>query len=577
MGILFNGTGSQYLEWNKGAGTMPMTGVACYMLAFIANNGSTGSQQCIMASLKSDGSANLFASVDGSGGSVQATHGSSTASGVASGISSSAYKVVVAEYPTNSLQRIYFNSATFVATDPGSNANDIGTHDRICIGGYHYTGSILSYSGSIAEVHFFQGALTTSEITSLIAGSIKPEQMTNWVDGWQLKTNTDLVSMSGTRTLTAVGSPTTSGVTHPISRSSPVSISSQPSNQTVTVGSTATFSVTAANGTAPYTYQWQRNPLGSGAFANISGATSSSYTTPAATITGGSANNTDTYLCIVTDNTAATATSNAAILTVVAAIAFTGTVPTKTGTISTAFSWVAPALSTYFSGGIGSYTYSLFSGTLQAGLTLNSSTGVISGTPSASGTATLVIRATDTVAGTANTNSFNLVVGTGIGTITTPTLRNNTGTILANETGATVNVYDTSSGALVVSKTSQTSNSVGIMTITDALITSAATYAYEVILSGGRRRLPTAVAASTTITTPVLKNNGGTVRASETGVIANVYDNSTGALVVHKTGLTSDITGVVTITDVSIVNGTTYAYEIVLATNGRRLPTAVAA
>jgi hypothetical protein len=115
------------------------------------------------------------------------------------------------------------------------------------------------------------------------------------------------------------------------------------------------------------------------------------------------------------------------------------------------------------------------------------------------------------------------------------------------------------------------------MTITDALITSAATYAYEVILSGGRRRLPTAVAASTTITTPVLKNNGGTVRASETGVIANVYDNSTGALVVHKTGLTSDITGVVTITDVSIVNGTTYAYEIVLATNGRRLPTAVAA
>jgi len=52
------------------------------------------------------------------------------------------------------------------------------------------------------------------------------------------------------------------------------SITTQPASMTVTAGQTASFSVTAA-GTSPLSYQWQRNG------ANISGATSSSYTTPA--------------------------------------------------------------------------------------------------------------------------------------------------------------------------------------------------------------------------------------------------------------------------------------------------------
>lgn len=78
------------------------------------------------------------------------------------------------------------------------------------------------------------------------------------------------------------------------------------------------------------------------------------------------------------------------------------------------------------------------------------------------------------------------------------------------------------------------------------------------------------------ITTPVLKNNTGTVLASETGAIVNVYDASTGALIVRKTGQTSDGSGVMTITDALIFAGTSYAYEVVLASNGRRLPLATA-
>lgn len=53
----------------------------------------------------------------------------------------------------------------------------------------------------------------------------------------------------------------------------PPVITAQPANQTVVAGQSATFAV-AATGTAPLTYQWQRNG------ANIAGATSPSYTTP---------------------------------------------------------------------------------------------------------------------------------------------------------------------------------------------------------------------------------------------------------------------------------------------------------
>jgi hypothetical protein len=81
-------------------------------------------------------------------------------------------------------------------------------------------------------------------------------------------------------------------------------ITTQPANQMVTVGQTATFSVTAT-GTAPLTYQWQKNG------ANISGATAASYTTPA-TVAGDSGANFD----VVVSNMVGSQTSTVATLTV---------------------------------------------------------------------------------------------------------------------------------------------------------------------------------------------------------------------------------------------------------------------
>jgi hypothetical protein len=59
-----------------------------------------------------------------------------------------------------------------------------------------------------------------------------------------------------------------------------VAISVQPLSQTVPIGETATFTVTAT-GTAPLSYQWSENG------AQIAGATSSSYTTPAISLGAG--------------------------------------------------------------------------------------------------------------------------------------------------------------------------------------------------------------------------------------------------------------------------------------------------
>src|SRR6266481_3274494 len=85
------------------------------------------------------------------------------------------------------------------------------------------------------------------------------------------------------------------------------SLISQPVDQTVTAGQTATFSVTAS-GTAPLSYQWYKNG------AAVGGATSPTYTTPAETTSDNGA-----QFTVVVSNAAGSVTSAAAALTVNAA------------------------------------------------------------------------------------------------------------------------------------------------------------------------------------------------------------------------------------------------------------------
>jgi hypothetical protein len=81
-------------------------------------------------------------------------------------------------------------------------------------------------------------------------------------------------------------------------------ITQQPTNQTVSAGLTATFSV-SATGTSPLSYQWQKNGT------SVSGATFATYTTPATT----SGDNGATFQVIVS-NSAGSINSNSVTLTV---------------------------------------------------------------------------------------------------------------------------------------------------------------------------------------------------------------------------------------------------------------------
>ena len=102
------------------------------------------------------------------------------------------------------------------------------------------------------------------------------------------QTPTTIITLAGTATLAPVA-PT---------------ITTPPANQTVTAGQTASFTV-VAGGTAPLSFQWQKNG------ANIAGATSASYTTTAAATSDSGS----TFRAVV-NNTVGTVTSAAATLTV---------------------------------------------------------------------------------------------------------------------------------------------------------------------------------------------------------------------------------------------------------------------
>jgi len=90
------------------------------------------------------------------------------------------------------------------------------------------------------------------------------------------------------------------------------SITTEPSNQTVTAGQTATFAV-VASGAAPLTYQWQKNGT------NISGATAASYTTPATTTA-----DSGEQVRVIVSNSSGSDSSNIATLTVNPATAPSG-------------------------------------------------------------------------------------------------------------------------------------------------------------------------------------------------------------------------------------------------------------
>ena len=118
-------------------------------------------------------------------------------------------------------------------------------------------------------------------------------------------------------------------------------ISVQPASQSVAAGQMATFSV-VASGTPPPTFQWQKNG------SNISGATSSSYTTPTTTM----ADDGEKFTVVVT-NAAGSITSNPATLSVF----LTGAASITTQPVSVAVAVGQPAMFTVSAAGTPPLSY----------------------------------------------------------------------------------------------------------------------------------------------------------------------------------------------------------------------------
>ena len=102
----------------------------------------------------------------------------------------------------------------------------------------------------------------------------------------------------------SAGSVTSSNASLTVTVAEEATITTQPASQTVAVGQTASFSV-VATGSEPLAYQWKKNGI------NIQGATSSSYTTPAAGLGDDAA-----MFTVVVRNIVGTDLSDSATLTV---------------------------------------------------------------------------------------------------------------------------------------------------------------------------------------------------------------------------------------------------------------------
>lgn len=220
MAIAFNGT-TGYLQWDVGGGSMPVTAYPYSFLCWFAETGGSGFRHAAMIQSSAN---NWFATV-GVNASDQAN--AQTYDGGAyqdmpftgSPAPDATLRLVVGIFTSVSSSRVYFVDSTRTNTDTTTVTSRIASYDRITVGARNAGGTLMQYlTGDVAELHFYNAALSGGNVDS-IAGGTKPEDIANWVDGWQLKTHTDLTSMGG-RTLTLTGGVTTSGLGHPVTRSS---------------------------------------------------------------------------------------------------------------------------------------------------------------------------------------------------------------------------------------------------------------------------------------------------------------------------------------------------------------------
>ena len=83
--------------------------------------------------------------------------------------------------------------------------------------------------------------------------------------------------------------------------------------------------------------------------------------------------------------------------------------------------------------------------------------------------------------------------------------------------------------------------------------------------------------ANGTFTSEVLKDYAGNVLASVSLNYVRFYNDTTGALVLNKTGVSTNASGIVTFSNGALVSGTTYRVDWETSAGSRRMPRKAAA
>ena len=178
---------------------------------------------------------------------------------------------------------------------------------------------------------------------------------------------------------------------------------------TGTVGVAYSSNLVASGGVSPYTYSITAGSLPTGLTLNPTTGAITGTPTAAGPFT---------FTAQVVDSTGTSAGTTSTSCTIVIAPAPpTLTCPAATGTVGVAYTSALVA-----SGGVAPYTFSITAGSLPTGLSLNPTTGAITGTPTAAGSFTFTAQVVDsrgTAAGTTST-SCTIVIAPAPPTLTCP-------------------------------------------------------------------------------------------------------------------------------------------------------------
>ena len=263
--------------------------------------------------------------------------------------------------------------------------------------------------------------------------------------------------------------------------------------------------LTAAGGTTPYTWSVNAGTLPPGLTLSAAGVLSG---TPTAT-------GSYPFSVNVIDANKGIAT---ALITLVVTAALTLTFPAPpSGTVGTAYTDTFTA-----AGGTTPYTFSVSAGTLPAGLTLNASTGVVSGTPTTAGISSFTVKVTDAKSATA---TF----------ATSITILSSVLTIALTSSAATAAPGGTVSYTITATNSGQTTLTGA--TFTDALsdVLDDATYNGDAAATAGSVSFVSpnltwtgtlAVGAAATITFSVTVNNPDTGNKTLASTITSVTSSS---------------------------------------------------